>query len=113
MIDEELMGENCFYNMNHLKRGLALIFNHESFDSHAPRRGTHVDRDRLNNTLKSLDFEVRIFENLKIEQIKHVLSDGKWEFITNKLSNESKALFHSKKNYIFQLLLKITVTVIV
>lgn len=71
------MGENCFYDMNHSKRGLALIFNHESFDSHVPRRGTHVDRDRLNKTLKSLDFDVRIFENLKIEEIKTALSNGK------------------------------------
>lgn len=53
------------YNMNHPKRGLALIFNHEFFTiSHLkPRSGTNVDCENLIKTLKSLDFEVNDFHN--------------------------------------------------
>lgn len=51
--------------MNHPKRGIALIFNHEFFTiSHLkPRAGTNVDCDNLINTLKSLGFEVNDLHN--------------------------------------------------
>ena len=55
------------YNMNHRCRGLALIFNHKNFDpcrGIGTRNGTDVDRDNLELTLKDLDFEVRIYEDL-------------------------------------------------
>ncbi|KZC09894.1 PREDICTED: caspase-1-like [Dufourea novaeangliae] len=53
------------YNMNHSKRGFAIIFNHEFFTiSHLkPRSGTNVDCDNLVNTLRSLGFEVNDFHN--------------------------------------------------
>ncbi|CAL1689333.1 unnamed protein product [Lasius platythorax] len=53
------------YKMNHSKRGIALIFNHEFFNiSHLkPRCGTNVDCDNLINTLKSLGFEVNDLHN--------------------------------------------------
>ncbi|EFN89257.1 caspase-1 [Harpegnathos saltator] len=53
------------YNMNHPKRGLAIIFNHEFFTiSHLkPRCGTNVDCENLSNTLKNLGFEVNDFHN--------------------------------------------------
>ncbi|XP_078033261.1 caspase-1 [Augochlora pura] len=53
------------YNMNHSKRGLAIIFNHEFFTiTHLkPRCGTNVDCENLVNTLKSLGFEVNDFHN--------------------------------------------------
>lgn len=53
------------YKMNHPKRGIALIFNHEFFTiSHLkPRAGTNVDCDNLINTLKSLGFEVNDLHN--------------------------------------------------
>ncbi|XP_055299000.1 caspase-1-like [Sitodiplosis mosellana] len=54
---------NYCYNMCHKKRGLALIFNHEYFSKQRQRRGTHIDRDRLHDTFKSLDFKVKIYEN--------------------------------------------------
>lgn len=62
--------------MDHKKRGLALIFNHAKFDHHSPRIGTHVDRDRLEKTLQSLDFDVTCYEDLTIEQIKNVFETG-------------------------------------
>lgn len=53
------------YKMNHSKRGMALIFNHEFFTmSHLKARsGTNVDCDNLINTLKSFGFEVNDLHN--------------------------------------------------
>ncbi|CAL7934037.1 unnamed protein product [Xylocopa violacea] len=53
------------YKMNHAKRGLAIIFNHEFFTiPHLrPRCGTNVDCENLTNTLRGLGFEVNDFHN--------------------------------------------------
>ncbi|XP_043248951.1 caspase-like [Colletes gigas] len=53
------------YNMNHSKRGLAIIFNHEFFTvPHLKQRcGTNVDCENLITTLKNLDFEVNDYHN--------------------------------------------------
>lgn len=67
---------HCYYKMDHKKRGLALIFNHVKFDHHSPRIGTHVDRDRLEKTLQSLDFDVTCYEDLTVEGIKNVFETG-------------------------------------
>lgn len=67
---------HCYYKMDHKKRGLALIFNQVKFDHHSPRIGTHVDRDRLEKTLQSLDFDVTCYEDLTIEGIKNVFETG-------------------------------------
>ncbi|XP_071577620.1 caspase-1 isoform X1 [Temnothorax nylanderi] len=55
-----------YYNMNHSKRGVALIFNHEFFTvPHLkPRCGTNVDCENLTLALKNLGFEVNDFHNL-------------------------------------------------
>nr|XP_014102355.1 caspase-1 [Bactrocera oleae] len=63
------------YNMNHKNRGLALIFNHESFDipSLKPRQGTNVDCENLSAALKKLHFQVNTFKDCKLREIlKHV-----------------------------------------
>ncbi|OWR45225.1 caspase-1 [Danaus plexippus] len=59
------------YNMQHPKRGMALIFNHETFDIHnlKQRTGTSVDSDNLSKVLKSLGFKVTILNNLKSEDV--------------------------------------------
>lgn len=61
--------------MNHKRRGLALIFNHEIFECHNDRLGTSTDRKRLEKTLEALDFDVRIFEDETVSEIKGVLQD--------------------------------------
>lgn len=73
----ELLDPSFYYDMDHKKRGLALIFNHAKFDRNSPRTGTHVDRDRLEKTLQTLDFDVRVYEDYRIDQIKNVLETGK------------------------------------
>ncbi|KAL4618186.1 caspase-6-like [Arapaima gigas] len=57
------------YEMNHKRRGLALIFNQELFEGQAPRRGTNVDRDKLKERLEDLNFEVRPNNNLTKEEV--------------------------------------------
>ncbi|GAA6078781.1 caspase-6-like isoform X1 [Tachysurus ichikawai] len=51
------------YEMNHKRRGLALIFNHEDFKSLWERRGTKIDRDNLKQRFQALGFEVNIHDN--------------------------------------------------
>jgi len=56
-----------YYNMNHPKRGRALIFNHENFEPNLElkaRSGTAIDRDILCIRLRELDFEVSYFDDL-------------------------------------------------
>ncbi|XP_037822475.1 caspase-1-like isoform X2 [Lucilia sericata] len=59
------------YNMNHKKRGLAIIFNHEFFDipSLENRKGTNIDCEKLKKTFKSLDFEVSIYKDCKLREV--------------------------------------------
>lgn len=64
------------YDMCHKKRGLALIFNHEDFSTQRKRRGTHIDRDRLRETFKSLDFKVKVYEDKKKAEILAILQKG-------------------------------------
>lgn len=60
------------YKMDHKKRGVALIFNQEHFYWHLmlpERRGTNVDRDNLARRFSELGFEVKCFNNLKVEEL--------------------------------------------
>lgn len=55
------------YNMNHSKRGKAIILNHERYDTHLalpPRNGTKVDEENLKNTLEMLHFDVVVYNDL-------------------------------------------------
>lgn len=73
---DEPLNPNHYYKMDHKKRGMALIFNHEFFECNSPRKGTNADRDNLQKTLESLDFDVRIFENEMICDIKGILEES-------------------------------------
>lgn len=68
------------YNMNHTRRGIALIFNHESFsETHeevrllGKREGTHVDCNSLRERLTALDFHVQIHDNLPTQELFQVV----------------------------------------
>ncbi|XP_054997880.1 caspase-6-like [Sorex araneus] len=70
----EVMGPEEKYKMNHKKRGLALIFNHDRFDSLLglrDRRGTCVDRENLCRRFQELGFEVICYDNLKAKDVLH------------------------------------------
>ncbi|KAM6441367.1 caspase-6 isoform 1-T1 [Liasis olivaceus] len=68
----QLFDPSVEYKMNHKRRGLALIFNHERFFWHLKlpeRRGTLADRDNLKRSLTELGFEVKCFDDLRAEEV--------------------------------------------
>ncbi|NXA40005.1 CASP6 protein, partial [Eudromia elegans] len=70
------------YKMNHKRRGVALIFNHEHFFWHLrlpDRRGTYADKQNLTRSLKDLGFEVRCFDDLKAEDMLEKIYDASAE----------------------------------
>lgn len=60
------------YNMDHPKRGMALIFSHDTYkgDYAHKRKGTIIDCERLRKSLEMLEFEVLEYHNLNFEDIK-------------------------------------------
>lgn len=63
------------YDMYHTKRGVAFIFNHEKFDdSNLGRRyGTEVDAENLKKTFENLGFEVRLFNDQSVLEMRDIL----------------------------------------
>ncbi|XP_038569166.1 caspase-6-like isoform X2 [Micropterus salmoides] len=60
------------YKMDNKRRGLALIFNQESFSWRTQlkdRRGTNADRDNLEKRLNKLNFEVKTYNDYKQEKV--------------------------------------------
>ncbi|KAB1275487.1 Caspase-6 [Camelus dromedarius] len=60
------------YIMDHKRRGVALIFNHERSFWHLTlpdRQGTSADRDNLQRRFSDLGFEVKCFNDLKAEEL--------------------------------------------
>lgn len=70
--------DEMFYNMNHKRRGLALIFNHENFqiDKLRSRTGTEVDAKNLKTTLQNLGFEVIIHQDLTVRKVLDEVEKG-------------------------------------
>ena len=67
-----------FYNMNHRRRGIAIIFNHKNFDQRLglkTRNGTDADRDNLRITLRQMDFEVKVFNDASYKEIERILEE--------------------------------------
>jgi caspase-like apoptosis-related cysteine protease len=67
------------YNMNHNKRGKAVIFNHDEFKNKSPRHGSAVDVRVLKETYGELGFEVVVHENLKFTGIQNAIKDRKFK----------------------------------
>lgn len=74
-----VLRDEMFYNMNHKKRGLAVIFNHEHFDIDKlkTRTGTDVDARNLKATLMALGFEVAVHNDLKTRTLLDEVQKGK------------------------------------
>jgi caspase-like apoptosis-related cysteine protease len=73
------------YNMKHKRRGRAVIFNHDTFDTddYAPREGSKYDIKNLHETFTSLLFEVTIHDNLEYSGIKEVISACRYSIATD------------------------------
>ncbi|PSN37234.1 hypothetical protein C0J52_12658 [Blattella germanica] len=69
--------ESTEYNMNYSHRGYALIFHHFTFNPNLkhlrPREGSEFDLERLQDVLKSLDFEVEVYEDQTAAEIKQII----------------------------------------
>lgn len=67
-----------YYDSTHEKRGVALIFNHSTFnhDKMGPRYGTKKDGQALQDVLKKLDFDVRYRPDFTEAEIKRELLQG-------------------------------------
>ncbi|KAI5625210.1 caspase-6 [Silurus asotus] len=73
------MDPNEEYNMNHKRRGLALIFNQENFYWHLrlnSRNGTNADRDNLKRRFEQLEFEVRVYDDKKRDDILRIITEA-------------------------------------
>jgi len=64
------------YNMQHRRRGHAVIFNHDTFetDHYAPREGSKIDVKNLCESFRSLQFDVTVHDNLEYSEIKQTIS---------------------------------------
>jgi caspase-like apoptosis-related cysteine protease len=67
------------YNMNHSRRGKAVIFNHDMFKKKPPRHGSAAGVRVLTETYGALGFEVVVHENLKLTEIQHVINKCKFK----------------------------------
>lgn len=70
------------YNLNHGKRGVAVILYHTDYDDNMKlqhRDGTDHDISRLKKTLENkLQFDVRIIANYKLSEILISLERGEY-----------------------------------
>nr|XP_030127456.3 caspase-6 isoform X1 [Taeniopygia guttata] len=92
------------YKMNHQRRGLALIFNHERFYWHLrlqDRRGTWVDRNNLKSILTELGFEVRLFDDLKKEDVQQRIYEASTADHSNADCFVCVFLSHGEDGHIF------------
>ncbi|XP_066581905.1 caspase-1-like [Prorops nasuta] len=61
------------YDMNHSRRGVAVIFNHSTFKKMNSRKGSTKDCADLKVVLDDLDFQVRIFEDRTVSEVSSIL----------------------------------------
>ena len=67
------------YNMNHKRRGKAVIFNHDKFQYMSSRPGSTADVTALTETYKKLGFEVKKHQDLKRAAIQSVITECKFK----------------------------------
>ncbi|XP_023780492.1 caspase-6 [Cyanistes caeruleus] len=92
------------YKMNHQRRGVALIFNHEHFFwclMLQDRRGTMADRNSLKRSLTDLGFEVRLFEDLKAEDVLQKIEEASRDDHSNADCFVCVFLSHGEDDHIY------------
>lgn len=95
------------YNMQHKKRGACLIFNHKHCDGWNTRKGTSIDRKRLQKTFRSLNFKVVTHnDRTKSQILNEILPEGVfiWLFFLPIYSNIN---FRININYLFCILIEV------
>ncbi|KOC64156.1 Caspase-1, partial [Habropoda laboriosa] len=69
------------YDMNHKRRGVAIIFNHIHFKKLATRKNADKDSSELASALRNLGFEVRVYIDPNLKTISSVLQTSNTELI--------------------------------
>jgi Caspase domain len=69
--------EGDHYAMTHLHRGIALIFNHENFDSLPPRPGTTKDCTDIERVWSMLGFDPHVCNDFTCKDVKAKLEQSK------------------------------------
>lgn len=92
--------EEDYYDTNHSKLGVALIFNHRKFKDGSPVRfGAKKDIENLNQVLIDLGFDVRIFEDETKGIIEKELIKGTFLFIFSSLHDDIFFLSFSRGSF--------------
>lgn len=66
-----------YYDTSHPNLGVAVIFNHMNFaDNHETRRGSEKDEADLSKSYTDLGFDMRIYRDLTVANIKERLKQG-------------------------------------
>ncbi|XP_012687138.2 caspase-6 [Clupea harengus] len=92
------------YKMSHKKRGLVLIFNQEHFFwrlGMPPRNGTNMDRHNLVRRFEVLEFEVRAYDNLKLEEVWTKISEAAEDDHTDSDCFICIFLSHGENDHVF------------
>ncbi|NXQ23023.1 CASP6 protein, partial [Peucedramus taeniatus] len=92
------------YKMDHQRRGVALIFNHEHFFWRLKlpdRRGTMADRNNLNRTFTDLGFEVRLFDDMNKEDVQQRIYEASTEDHSNADCFVCVFLSHGEDDHIY------------
>ena len=66
------------YNMDHKRRGLAVIINNVDFKGKGKRVGSDVDYAELKRALESLGFDVETHKDKTVSQMSNILTSGKF-----------------------------------
>ncbi|PBC26688.1 Caspase [Apis cerana cerana] len=68
--------DSPIYSMTQKKRGKCVIFNHEKFEyeRESRRKGTKYDEDAIKKTFSALGFEVKVYNDLKVNEIMEVIT---------------------------------------
>lgn len=69
--------------MDHERRGRAIIFNHKKYSSHlnlTERSGTETDKIILKQRFEKLKFEVDVYDDLTVADIKKKLTESNYDF---------------------------------
>ncbi|NWV09620.1 CASP6 protein, partial [Ptilonorhynchus violaceus] len=92
------------YKMNHQRRGVALIFNHEFFSWRlmlSNRHGTRADRNNLQRSLSDLGFEVRLFDDLKEEDVLQKIREASMDDHSNADCFVCVFLSHGEDDHVY------------
>ena len=74
------MSNDLYYDISHAKRGVAIIFYHGKLSNGEDakcRVAYKKDAVDLQAVLEGFKFDVRVYEDLKLDEIKTILSIGK------------------------------------